>query len=146
MKRFINSISVTLLLVLLLCGCSIDTNEIGEKISDGIQQGVEAVVDEVKDSIVGSDYAEKVHYDFRRPKNLTEHFEKHGEEMGIKSESDYLERANAVINNPASLHKHEAEDGDDVYFLESTGEIVFLSQDGYIRTYFISDKDYYDRQ
>ena len=86
------------------------------------------------------------YYSFRRPDYLTEHYKKHGIEMGFESEDAYLDGANAVINNPAALHKLEAEDQDHVYFIESTGEIVFLSQDGYIRTYFISDKDYYDRQ
>ena len=88
----------------------------------------------------------RTQYDFRRPDYLTEHYKKHGIEMGFESEEDYLDGANAVIANPAALHKLEAEDDDHVYFIESTGEIVFLSQDGYIRTYFISDKDYFDRQ
>ena len=86
-------------------------------------------------------------YTFRYPSYLTEHFEKHGAEMGYKTEAEYLAGANAVINNPNALHKLEAEDNDHVYYIEATNEIVFLSQDGYIRTYFIcSGKDYYDRQ
>ena len=86
-------------------------------------------------------------YTFRKPSNLTQHFEKHGEEMGYKTEEEYLAGANAVINNPNALHKLEAEDNDHIYFIEATNEIVFLSQDGYIRTYFIcSGKDYFDRQ
>ncbi|MBO6108866.1 MAG: Ig-like domain-containing protein [Eubacterium sp.] len=88
----------------------------------------------------------RVSYDFRRQDYLTEHYRKHGIEMGFESEEAYLDGANAVINDPEALHKLEAEDQDHVYFKESTGEIVFLSQDGYIRTYFIADKDYYDRQ
>lgn len=31
-------------------------------------------------------------------------------------------------------------------FLKKTGEFVVVSQQGYIRTYFIADEDYYDRQ
>ena len=54
---------------------------------------------------------------------------------------------NEVISNPAALHKLEAEDNDHVYYIESTDEIVFLSQDGYIRTYFkCGGRDYFDRQ
>ena len=62
-------------------------------------------------------------------------------------QEEYLAGANAVINNEKALHKLEAEDNDHIYFIEATNEIVFLSQDGYIRTYFMcSGKDYYDRQ
>ena len=66
--------------------------------------------------------------------------------MGFGSEEEYLIAANAVIANPDALHELEAEDNDHVYFVEATGEIVFLSQDGYIRTYFITDKEYFERQ
>ncbi len=86
-------------------------------------------------------------YTFRTQSQFTGHFEKHGEEVGCKSEEEYLAAANAVINNPKALHKLEAEDNDHIYYIEDTNEIVFLSQDGYIRTYFIcSGKAYYDRQ
>ena len=85
-------------------------------------------------------------YTFRTSKQLTSHFEKHGREVGARNENEYVDMANAVINNPSSLRKTEAEDGDYVYFLKSTGEIVFVSTDGYIRTYFISDEDYFNRQ
>lgn len=66
--------------------------------------------------------------------------------MGYDSAEDYQAGANAVISNPNVLHKTQAEDGDDVYFLKKTGEFVVVSQQGYIRTYFIADEDYYDRQ
>ena len=85
-------------------------------------------------------------YTFRYHDRLTEHYKKHGIEMGFSSEEEYLAAANAVIQNPNALHKLEAEDDDHVYFIETTGEIVFLSQDGYIRTYFIADRAYYDKQ
>ena len=66
--------------------------------------------------------------------------------MGFATKEAYLEAANKVIFSSDALHKLEAEDGDHVYFIEATGEIVFLSTDGYIRTYFITDLDYYNRQ
>ena len=52
------------------------------------------------------------------------------------------------MNNPNALHKLEKEDGDDVYYLEETNEFVIVSQDGYIRTYFLpsAGKKYYDKQ
>ena len=86
-------------------------------------------------------------YEFKYADRLASHYEKHGMEMGFESEEEYLEGANALINNPEALHKTEAEDGDDIYYLESTNEIAFVSKEGYIRTYFIcSGKSYYDRQ
>lgn len=86
-------------------------------------------------------------YTFRYPDYLEEHFEKHGSEMGFASKEAYLKAANAVITNKSALHKLEAEDSDHVYYVEATNEIVFLSGDGYIRTYFVCDgKDYFDRQ
>lgn len=87
-------------------------------------------------------------YYFRRGAYLTEHFEKHGGEFGYETEEEYLLGANQVILSEDSLHKLEAEDGDHVFFQESTGSIVFLSADGYIRTYFkpADGIDYYNRQ
>jgi len=85
-------------------------------------------------------------YTFRNNKLYVSHFEKHGDEVGASSKEEYLEMANKVINNPDVLHKIEEEDGDDVYFLEETGEFVIVSTDGYIRTYYIADLAYFNRQ
>lgn len=84
---------------------------------------------------------------FRKHSYLTQHFEKHGSEVDCDSEEEYLEKANAVIDNPNALTKTEAEDGDLIYYIEATNEIVFVSTDGYIRTYFkCKNKAYFDRQ
>ncbi|MCI8315675.1 MAG: hypothetical protein HFH74_11675 [Lachnospiraceae bacterium] len=85
-------------------------------------------------------------YQFRKARYLTEHFQKHGEEFPYDTEEDYLQGANDVIKNPEALHKLEAEDGDDVYYVEDTNEFVVVSTDGYIRTYFKATLDYYNRQ
>ena len=60
----------------------------------------------------------------------------------------YLAGANKVVSSSNVLHKTEAEDGDDVYYLEETNEFVIVSTDGYIRTYFKPEDgiDYYNRQ
>ena len=85
-------------------------------------------------------------YDFRNQDLFMEHFHKHGAETGSLSSDEYLTKANAVIDNKNALTKREADgDGDKVYFIETTGEIVFVSTDGYIRTYFIADKAYFER-
>ena len=87
-------------------------------------------------------------YRFRSAKLLNQHYEKHGKEMGFDSAASYEAAAAAVITNPAALSKTEKEDGDMVYYVESTNEFVVLSTDGYIRTYFYpsAGKKYYDRQ
>jgi pyocin large subunit-like protein len=83
----------------------------------------------------GTDYRHAV-YKFRNKRLLDEHFEKHGRNMGFASADDYQLAAVLVLNNPKSLHKYEKDDGDDVYYLETSNEIVIVSRDGYIRTYF----------
>lgn len=87
-------------------------------------------------------------YSFYSEELLEEHFKKHGKEMGFSTAKEYEKAASDVINNPMSLLKTEAEDGDYVYYVEDTNEFVILSTNGYIRTYFLpSDgKDYYNRQ
>ena len=88
-----------------------------------------------------------VAYHFRSKRQLNEHYEKHGKEMGFSTAEDYERRASDIINDPMSLFKIEAEDGDGVYFVEASNEFVVLSTDGYIRTYYIcSGRDYFDRQ
>lgn len=85
---------------------------------------------------------------FRNADLLNEHYQKHGVEMGFSSATAYENAASNVVNNSNSLHKTETEDGDDVYYLESTNEFVIVSTDGYIRTYFKPNDgiDYYNRQ
>lgn len=87
-------------------------------------------------------------YHFKNEENRNKHFEKHGLDMGFKSAEEYEKAASAVVNNPMSLHKLEAEDGDDVYYLESTNEFVIVSTKGYIRTYFYPERgiDYFNSQ
>lgn len=81
-----------------------------------------------------------VQYNFRTQKQLNQHFEKHGNEFedifDYETAEDYEQGASDVINNPDALYKTEKEDGDGVYYIESTNEFVILSTDGYIRTYF----------
>ncbi|MCR5734649.1 MAG: hypothetical protein K6G22_08595 [Lachnospiraceae bacterium] len=85
---------------------------------------------------------------FRNDKRLSEHYEKHGIEMGFDSKEDYAAAADKVIHDPESLHKLEAEDSDYVFYLEKTNEFVIVSDDGYIRTYFNPSDGirYYNRQ
>ncbi|MGN0038650.1 MAG: hypothetical protein ACI36Y_05925 [Coriobacteriales bacterium] len=92
----------------------------------------------------GDSYA----YTFRTQRQLSEHFDKHGREMGFASPGEYERAASRAATNPYALHKLEKEDGGDVYYLVTTNEFVVVSTDGFIRTYFCpnSGKSYYDRQ
>lgn len=90
----------------------------------------------------------EVTYTFRNDKLLSQHFEKHGSEFSYETKEEYEAGASAVVNNPDSLSKTEAEDGDLIYYLEETNEFVVVSTDGYIRTYFKPSGgiDYYNRK
>lgn len=95
-----------------------------------------------------SSSSEYIEYHFKNQDRLYEHYKKHGIEMGFASAQEYEQAASDVINNRNALNKTEAEDGDYVYYIESTNEFVILSTEGFIRTYFLpsSGKKYYDRQ
>lgn len=90
----------------------------------------------------------EIDHEFRSDDLLTSHFEKHGGEFDYNNKEEYLAGANAVIDSNEALHKTEAEDGDEIFYLPDTNEIVFMSKDGYIRSYFRPDDgmDYYNRQ
>ncbi len=87
-------------------------------------------------------------YKFRTPEKLIKHFEEHKEATGCETAEEYLIKANAVINNPQSKVKIETDEGDNdkIYYLPQTGEIVFVSEDGFVRTYYIADDEYFERQ
>lgn len=85
---------------------------------------------------------------FRNKSLLNQHYEKHGKHMGFASAAEYEAAAAKVPFDPNVLHKIEAEDGDDVYYIESTNEFVVVSTDGYLRTYFNPARgiDYFNDQ
>ena len=111
-----------------------------------------AAAEDVTESWSDYDDGTYVAYHFRSKKLLNSHFEKHGDEFaddfGYQSAEEYEQGASDVINNPDALYKTEAEDGDGVYYIESTNEFVILSTDGYIRTYFRPDAGikYFNKQ
>ena len=98
-------------------------------------------------SVLQSQKADGV-LEFRNDNLWEEHFLKHGGEFGYTTKEDYLEGANEVVTSASSKHKQEAEDGDDIYYDAENNEIVFVSKDGYIRSYFKPSDgiEYYNRQ
>lgn len=85
-------------------------------------------------------------YAFKNEAELKEHFIKHGRECKTKTPKKYLKAANKIIKSKKSLNKIEKVDSDTVYFNKKTGGIVFLSPKGYIRTFYLTDIDYFNRQ
>lgn len=145
-KKFNSVIAVFLTIAMLIagltgCGTASDTDKQQTFTQDTVQSA---------ESIDNTDKASDTNktYTFRNQKLLNSHYEKHGKDMGFSSAKDYEKAASAVVTNPTALHKTEAEDGDDVYYVESTNEFVIVSTDGYIRTYFNPDAGiaYYNRQ
>ena len=119
-----------------------------QQLADTTRDQAAEIAARVNDTVETAQNIHAPQYCFRNSELLNEHFEKHGKEMGFGSPEEYELAAAAVITNPDALHKTEAEDGDDVYYIEETNEFVVVSTDGYIRTYFnpSSGKDYFDRQ
>lgn len=126
------------------------TDHSGEATSSRVSVSSGTILSSSKDMSSSGDTssAQTVTYKFRNQSLLSQHYDKHGIHMGFASAEAYEAAAGRVINDPAALHKTEAEDGDDIYYIESTNEFVVLSGDGYIRTYFLPDDgiDYYNRQ
>lgn len=120
--------------MLSICGCD----------SGQFVDAVNIVADEIEKNSTSATLEEPfdenvediIELKFRNNKLLEEHFEKHGQEFPYSTKEEYLAGANKMLNNPQKLHKKEAEDGDDVYYLEETNEFIIVSLDGYIRTYF----------
>lgn len=105
--------------------------------SQAITQSAGTVQTVISDRLDSDDSAAaNVDYFFKNDELRAEHFEKHGGDFDYDNASQYEAGASAVVNSPEALHKLEAEDGDDVYYIESTNEFVIVSKAGYIRTYF----------
>ena len=164
-KLYSKPISVIMLLMLsaiVFSGCSF-TYDLDTTVSDAkdvlqyeetfdTEEDIFTDIDTQAETEIQSEHEvseeETVYYTFRNDKLLNEHFEKHNEDFGYADVQEYVEGANRVINDKNALHKLEAEDGDDVYYLENTNEFVIVSTDGYIRTYFKPSRgmEYYNKQ
>ena len=71
--------------------------------------------------------------------------------MGFPNANAYRKAASDIINaagNDGVLSKYKSDgSGDMCFYVEATKEFVVLSNDGYIRTYFIcSGLKYYEKQ
>lgn len=132
-------LSLIIVMAVFFTGCSMtyDNSQTSGTTSTGTTVAAEATTETTSKTLT-----------FRNENLLNSHYEKHGKDMGFSSAKEYEKAAAAVVANSSALHKKEAEDGDDVYYIESTNEFVIVSTDGYIRTYFNPDTGiaYYNRQ
>lgn len=83
---------------------------------------------------------------FKNNEELKEHFIKHGRECNCKTPKKYLKTANKIIKSRKSLKKLQNDDCDLVYFNKKTGGIVFVSPKGYIRSFYLTDIEYFKKQ
>jgi hypothetical protein len=134
-------------------------DEISRKIDEGINEGSRLISSLNENTSPGtsvsSDDTTTVpvesgrQYTFRNQTRYDEHYEKHGAEFGDITKEQYLELANELINSTSDrvLHKY-SEDGDYMYFDQDTNYFLVLSEDGYIRTFFIPSAgiNYWNRQ
>lgn len=141
----------TLILIVLVIAVFLFGRFFGSSQSTGLNGSSDSGT--ISSSVRTGDSSSNIHtegtqYYFRNQDLLDSHFEKHGIEMGFASAEEYETAASAVVNTPGVLHKIEAEDGDDVYYLEQNNDFVIVSTDGYLRTYFRPNggKEYFDRQ
>ena len=82
------------------------------------------------------------------PGQLQAHFLKHGYQFGEISESNYLEDARNLLNAPAGndiLEKVRA-NGDVEHYRPGTHEFAVMTKTGRIRTYFIANDSYWEKQ
>ncbi|MBO4899559.1 MAG: hypothetical protein J5509_04650 [Lachnospiraceae bacterium] len=121
-----------------------DAADTAEEAAEPVPGTIEDAADTAEEEPESAE--EPIRYEFRNRNLLDKHYDKHGIEMGFASAEEYEAAASAVVTNPNALHKLEQEDGDDVFYLEDTREFVVVSTDGFIRTYYYADKDYFDRQ
>ncbi len=119
-----------------------------ESVNQSEESSISAPEENTQIESTSESVPESAQLHFRNQKLLEQHYEKHGIEMGFASAEEYEKAAAAVVSHPDVLHKIEAEDGDDVYYIESTNEFVVVSTDGYLRTYFNPDRgiDYFNKQ
>ncbi len=153
-KKKKNNLYYAVIALFLIISGALGSEQSDEILDNSKDVAVESQIDNETSNIQSesdSDTEEEeveIRYTFRYEDNLQSHYEKHGIEMGFESPEEYLKAANKALANPNILHKIEAEDGDDVYYLEETNEFIVVSTDGYIRTYYYPSDgmDYFNRQ
>ncbi len=84
-------------------------------------------------------------YTFYDTVAMVEHYAKHRKETESETMEDYLYKANMLIVNKGSLSK-SSKDNDTLYYNKRTNEFAVVAKAGYIRTYFMANEKYYNKQ
>lgn len=118
------------------------------QVTDDIANSADDAVNNFDDALTASGNVDKP-LEFRNENLLDDHFSKHGSEFGDISKSEYVNRANDLINSngPDILTKTRA-NGDMLVYNKATNEFAIKSGDGFIRTFFrpTGGLDYFNRQ
>ena len=73
-------------------------------------------------------------------------YESFGTDMGYSSAEQYEHGASSVVSDPDAIMKIKRETADRLYYVEATNELVVLSYDGFIKSYYCPEegKEYFD--
>ncbi len=82
---------------------------------------------------------------FYDTRSMVSHYVKHGKQTHSEDMENYLFRANLVITDKGNISKI-TKDNDTAYYNPKTKELVIVAKAGYIRTYFIANQYYYNKQ
>ena len=79
------------------------------------------------------------------PGQLEEHYLKHGYQLGVINQEQYLHNAQTLLDAPAGADVLEKirPNGDVEHFRVSTGEFAVMTKRGRIRTYYKSNYGYW---
>ena len=72
----------------------------------------------------------------------TQHFEKHGAEMGISNSSQYIQAAQNLMRGGPNTQSFVRQNGDTLVYNLRTNEFGVLDRANNIRTYFKPDRGY----
>lgn len=90
--------------------------------------------------------SEATAYYFRSEDIRLDRYNRYGKDMGFSSAEAYERGASAVINDPVALSKIDQDNGDWLFYVEESNELVIVSFDGVIKEYYYpaEGKVYFD--
>lgn len=96
------------------------------------------VTESPNDDLTKAKSEDIINVEFESPKLFARHYEKHQEEFGGITETEYLEKANQFLREPLSedVEQLERSDGSISRYKFSTNEFLVVTKEGKLRTYF----------
>jgi uncharacterized phage infection (PIP) family protein YhgE len=77
---------------------------------------------------------------FASQEKLTDHFERHGPQMGYQTEAEYLTGARNLIKGGEGVRTFTRQSGEVEYYKPQTNEYAVVRSNGVIKTYFAPDE------